>query len=519
MPLTFTQIEEHTTRRIWVFFVFVLLFYFVIASVMGIVLKFFIVLFAGYRDAGGYLLTGKQFFYLLLFSAIAAIIHIISSLQNLIHKIVKSVGGADIDPEDRYHRRFKQIVDEVNVATGSRYRIRPVIMPTVAMNAFSASDSRGNAVIGVTEGLLSKLSRQQLQGVVSYECAHIVSKDAYQATIGCALFGIYAAMMDGLKRPMSTPMSTSVSGGRWRSYGAARGLGQAIIVVAVLYIVLGIMKSFYKLIRMSLSRSRVLRADAVAAHLTRDPTSLSEALYAISRGWRGTGLISEDMEALFIVNPTHRRLDENPGFLGGLVSSHPPIRERIAQLARLAHSRTTEVQEVVHQQERRRERMREVDTQVEGLERMILNVDDPSGSFSKNHCPKCKMPLIQEDYEGTTVQRCQSCQGILSGVDKLPRIFSREEKGFDGRILRLAKLAEEEGIKRQLSGFRVKLEDMLSCPKCGERMARAFYSPAYFVEVDRCGLCGLIWFDQDELEMLQCMVEGKMGQELKKQGR
>ncbi len=515
MPLTFTQIEEQTTRRVWLFFVFVLLFYFVVAAVMGSVVKLLIVFFVGYRDTGGYWLTGRQFFYLLLFSAVAALIHIISSLRNLIHKIVASVGAVDIDPEDRYHRRFQQIVDEVNVATGGRYRIRPVIMSTVAMNAFSASDSHGDAVIGVTEGLLSKLSRQQLQGVVSYECAHIVSRDAYQATIGCALFGIYAAMTAGLKKPMTTPVRVTR-----RHFGRATGgLAQAMIVVAVLYVVLAIMKSFYKLIRMFLSRNRVLRADAISVRLTRDPTSLSEALYAISRGWRGTGLISESMEALFIVNPVHRRLDENSGFLGGLMSSHPPIQRRIAQLARLAHSRTTEVQEVVHQQERRRERMREIDVQEEGLERMILDLDDPVGILSKNHCPKCKMPLIQEDYEGTTVQRCRSCHGILSGVDKLPRIFSREEKGFDERILRLAKLAEDDGVKRQISGFRIKLEDLLQCPECGERMARAFYSPAYFVEVDRCGSCGLIWFDRDELEMLQCMVEGKMNQELKKQGR
>ena len=79
-----------------------------------------------------------------------------------------------LDAGDRYHQRLANIVEEMRIATGSP-RIECVTVRTLGLNAFAFSDLHGGGVIGVTEGALARLSRQQLQGVVAHEFAHVLS--------------------------------------------------------------------------------------------------------------------------------------------------------------------------------------------------------------------------------------------------------------------------------------------------------------------------------------------------------
>jgi len=390
----------------------------------------------------------------------AAVIHSLFSIQNATRFISQNLGTVDIDNTDTYHKRFATIVSEVNVATGNKYKIKPVVIPTVAMNAFAISDNKKNAVLGVTEGLLSKLNRQQLQAVVAHEVGHIVSGDSFQTTIGCSLFGIYSAMLRALKKIFS-------GGGRhYRSSG--RGGGGIILFLFVIYLVLSLMQFFYGMIRMALSRDRELRADALAVRMTRDPLSLSEALYAISRGWRGIGNIDENLEALFIINPAKNAVDEKEGAWADMMSTHPPIKKRINVLAKLAHDEIRNVQEKILSQEKLKESMREVPadkkqprwmlldkqqkwqgpftviqmmtlglvtplTTMKALDRDVISLakdepllrplfDDRAKGLSRSSCdcPKCSHALIEEEYEGTVVQRCVFCDGVLLEKDKMP---------------------------------------------------------------------------------------------------
>src|SRR3989338_3792651 len=153
MALTYTEVQEAKSIRIWIFFTVVLIFYFVIAAVLGNLTKAF---FAFNSESAGKInpfLTARELLYLLLFAFTAAIIHTLYSVNNALSFITRNVDAQNADPFDRYHERFKKIVDEVNVATGSKYKITPIVVPTVAMNAFAISDNSRNAVIGVTEGL------------------------------------------------------------------------------------------------------------------------------------------------------------------------------------------------------------------------------------------------------------------------------------------------------------------------------------------------------------------------------
>lgn len=351
MALTYTEIEQEKSVRIWAFFLIVLIFYFLIAAILGNLTKAFFVSYSEAADKANLFLSQKEFLSILLFALCAAVIHAAYSMSNAMPLIRRNLEAQNADLSDKYHERFKRIVDEVNVATGNKYKITPIVIPTAAMNAFAISDNRRNAVIGATEGLLSKLNRRQLEAVVAHECGHIVSGDSFQTTVGCALFGIYAAMLAGIGKILKE--------GRARSSGRSSG-GSIILFLLIVYLVLNIMQFFYNLIRLLVSRDRELRADAIAVKLTRDPISLSEALYAISRGWRGLGCIDRNLESLFIINPVREPVDEAEGFLSDLLSTHPPVSKRIAILAAMARVDVKNIQENVIAEEKLRDASRRI---------------------------------------------------------------------------------------------------------------------------------------------------------------
>jgi heat shock protein HtpX len=550
MAITYTEIEQQKNTRIFIFFAVVLLFYFIIAVILANVTKFFFLARLETLGKAHLFLTGGELLYVILFASIAALLHSVYSISNATTFIVQNLKVQIIDLSDKYHKQFNDIVEEVNVATGNKYKIAPMVIPTVAMNAFAISDYNKNAIVGVTEGLLSKLTREQLEAVVAHEVGHIVSGDSFQTTIGCALFGIYAAMLGGLRKIFQ--------GGRIRVSG--RGGGGIILFLFLVYIILNIMQFFYNLIRLFVSRDRELRSDAISVRLTRDPISLSEALYAISRGWRGLGYIDRNLESLFIINPAREVIDEKEGFWANLLSTHPPINKRIAILAEMAHTDVKDIQEKVVSQEKLKEGMRENEIQAEIESPHWMAMDNQKmwqGPFtmpqimtlgwmkpqtwikpldseaikqakdeqilkpffddkiqglttSSFNCPQCHQALIDEDYEGATVYRCVFCDGVLLEKDKLPRIIIRQEKGFSERIKKMARLTQQNGLERiRSNAIRGKEESFLKCPKCGVSMVRGFYTMAYLVEVDRCNFCNLVWFDKDELDVVQCMIENK----------
>jgi Zn-finger nucleic acid-binding protein len=143
------------------------------------------------------------------------------------------------------------------------------------------------------------------------------------------------------------------------------------------------------------------------------------------------------------------------------------------------------------------------------------------GVASEFTCPSCRQPLVMETYEGTQVYQCRFCSGTLAENSKIPRIIARtgREQPCSERISALASTVVKENQMRYAqqklgadSGTKVPL---LACPKCKNPMYRGFYSLAYLIEIDRCSFCGLAWFDQDGLEMLQCLIasRGSLGQE------
>ena len=121
-------------------------------------------------------------------------------------------------------------------------------------------------------------------------------------------------------------------------------------------------------------------------------------------------------------------------------------------------------------------------------------------------CNPQMQALARALYEGVLVHRCGLCRGVLIEGDKMPRILVREEEGFGDAVARAAEVLTRHTTTRSVPG-KAKMRDEFSCPGCEKPMRRNFYSALYPIEVDRCLFCKRIWFDTDEIEILQYLVE------------
>ena len=126
-------------------------------------------------------------------------------------------------------------------------------------------------------------------------------------------------------------------------------------------------------------------------------------------------------------------------------------------------------------------------------------------------CLVCNHSLERVYYEGVPIWRCNGCNGRLVKQDHLKRILVREEMGFSPHIKELVKQIKSSRVK--LRGKYVKESaSALRCPCCGNIMKRMFYHAIlpYRLEIDMCRVCDLFWFDQNELEIIQYLTEGRV---------
>ena len=125
-------------------------------------------------------------------------------------------------------------------------------------------------------------------------------------------------------------------------------------------------------------------------------------------------------------------------------------------------------------------------------------------------CPGCGAGLERADYEGTSVLVCRACGGRLATTPQVQRILTRREMRFDDRQQALADAVIEHGdeLRRDFARRRAAQSvALVNCPRCGRTMMRRHFSYDQAVEVDYCSLCDLYWFEKDELEVLQVIVE------------
>lgn len=190
-----------------------------------------------------------------------------------------------------------------------------------AMNAFATGRDPEHASVAITRGLLTKLDKLELEGVIGHELSHIGNRDTMLMTTLVLLVGVLALLADLAFR------LTWYGAGSRRSYKGKNSGGAAILlVVAILAAILAPIAA--RVITLAVSRQREFLADASGALLTRYPQGLAGALEKISGDKDPLDAATKATEHLYFVNP----LREHGSFLNNLFASHPPIEERIRLL-------------------------------------------------------------------------------------------------------------------------------------------------------------------------------------------
>ena len=224
--------------------------------------------------------------------------------------------------------RLFNVVEEMAIASGQPMP-KVYIIDDTALNAFATGRNPENAAVAITSGLLAKLNRDELQGVIAHEMSHVKNRDILFMTLAGVLLGSIALIADFYLR------SLWWGGGVRRRRRSSRGGGGAQLIFFVVAILLAILAPIVaRLLYLACSRRREYLADASAAQLTRYPEGLASALEKLSADREILEVANRATAPMYIVHPI-KSFEKRAK---SLMSTHPPTDERIAILRSMGRS-------------------------------------------------------------------------------------------------------------------------------------------------------------------------------------
>lgn len=253
--------------------------------------------------------------------------------------IAQSLGGRLLQPdtEDFYEKRLLNIIEEMAIASGMPVPQVYLLDDEIGVNAFAAGFQPSDAIIGVTKGCLTKLSRLQLQGVIGHEFSHILNGDMrMNMRLIAILFGILCVGLLGRIILDMGARHSLYSGSRsqssmFSSSNKKEG-GIPLFLIGIGLMILGYSGVFFgKMIQAAVSRQREYLADASAVQFTRDPQAIAEALKVIGYGGIGSSIghsRRDEFSHAFFSNAIYNSFSNNFGFL----ATHPKLEERIRRI-------------------------------------------------------------------------------------------------------------------------------------------------------------------------------------------
>jgi heat shock protein HtpX len=218
------------------------------------------------------------------------------------------------------NRELYHLVENLCIAAGLPTP-KIYIIDDTAPNAFATGRDKDHAVIAVTSGLLQKLDKAELEGVIAHELSHIGNRDILLATIVTILVGLVVLLADWFRH--------------WSFFGGRRnsdsGNNQMQLIITIVAIVLSILAPvFAYMLQFAISRKREFAADADGALLTRYPEGLARALEKISADQEPLEVANRATAHLYIASPFKET--NKLGWLTRMLATHPPVEERIKKL-------------------------------------------------------------------------------------------------------------------------------------------------------------------------------------------
>ncbi len=269
----------------------------------------------------GYAATGVGWFGIVIAVVIAVVMSLTSYFKG--DKIALATSRARKVAHDDAPQLFN-VVEEMAIASGNPMPDVYIIDDT-APNAFATGRNPEHSSIAVTQGLIDKMNREELQGVVAHEMSHVRNFDILFATLVGVMVGAIALMADFFLR------FTFFGGGRRSSNDNNSGIfGLIILAVALVLAILAPIAA--RMVQLAISRKREFLADASAVELTRNPNGLASALQKIAGDPEELEVANRATAHLYIAQPIKKFKKKSRG----LFDTHPPIQERIDILRAMA---------------------------------------------------------------------------------------------------------------------------------------------------------------------------------------
>jgi len=241
-------------------------------------------------------------------------------------KIVLKMAGA-VPVSHESNRELYNVVENLSITAGLPIP-KIYIVNEPALNAFATGRDPNHAVVCVTAGLLQKLNKTELEGVLAHELSHIGNRDILISTIAVVLVGFISILADIFLRSMFW-------GGGRRSGRSGEGGGQAQLVIFLIGIALSILAPISAtLIQLAISRKREFLADTSGALLTRYPEGLASALEKIGKDVLPMRAAKNTTSHLWIDDPFPGK--SRTSWFHKLFQTHPPIEERIKVLRNMS---------------------------------------------------------------------------------------------------------------------------------------------------------------------------------------
>ncbi|HEY7464650.1 MAG TPA: M48 family metallopeptidase [Candidatus Limnocylindria bacterium] len=243
--------------------------------------------------------------------------------------VLLSSGAKEVDranPADEY-KQLVNVVTEMSLA-GGQPMPKVYVIDDTAPNAFATGRDPQHASVAATTGLLQKMDREQLQGVMAHEMSHVGNYDIRFTLLVGVLVGSIALLADWFLR-----YTFWFGGGRRGRDSDRGGGGGAGAILFVLAIVLALVAPLIgRLVQLAVSRRREALADVSAVELTRNPVGLARALQTIASDPEVLEVANRATQHLYIVNPI-KSFEQRAK---SMWDTHPPIAERVATLRALA---------------------------------------------------------------------------------------------------------------------------------------------------------------------------------------
>ncbi len=566
-PQSFWEIQKKQQRISVVFFLLLLIFYLLtVGLICGAVFLTIGLLLPGFNLARNIFPQYAAIVFLI--SAILTFINFSQARKNGVNYLLKNLRAYSPDPEDRYHLTFLNVVDEMKIASGYN-EIKAYVIPSLNLNSLSLLKQNQIPAIVVTEGLLAEASRDELQAVIAHETAHIVNGDTFLLTLVCSIAAFYQQLVDSLESgdEITKADSLRTSSGKKTAQPVVYLAGIFSFLLLNFFIALISQKrelladaKAVEFSRDPLALARIIYKAHISNSYLGD-TSLFTPLFLVPPDSRNIQETTRDK--LFNTHPpvafrlkllsqmAHKSLEE--------VIEEIKAREELREKLRLKYTSLGENfpdwQEKIKdlQLQVRKDLQKEqvwlvknTRGQWEGpyvlgslitlpfftpamkVKNIQENLEGRAGDFPQirfalyrhfhnqpvdparqQKCPVCQTELTQSLYEGIKIKKCSTCHGKLVPMADLEKVFARKELSFSDSLKQKA----EDYLKAFLDpAIKVPMSEnkpAALCPECGLQFLLKPFSYHYLLPVYKCYHCQQIWFEDQELEIIQILIEEK----------